>query len=179
MGASRGRLWPALDVAMTSEPTPTAPSPRIRWQALWHVQGLRFVVIGIGNTLTGYLLFWGLYSLLVPALPYAVVAVLTHIGAVTVSFLCQRQLVYRSEGRWWLEYLRFHLAHLGLFLAGLGALALLVERVGWHPLLAQAVVYAGVAASGYFIHTFFTFRQNKPSPPPMARATENEAHDRP
>lgn len=147
---------------MTHEPPPTGQIGLIRWQALWHSQRLRFIVIGIGNTMAGYLLFWGLYSLLVPTLPYTVVAIITHVGAVTISFVCQRQLVYRSRGRWWREYLRFHLAHLGLFLAALGTLALLVERIGWHPLLAQAVVYAVVAASGYFVHTFFTFRQNKP-----------------
>ncbi|WP_027474721.1 GtrA family protein [Curvibacter gracilis] len=146
---------------MMQEQHPPGKADWLPLRALWQSQRLRFVVIGLGNTLAGYLLFWGFYSLLVPTLPYTVVAVMTHVAAVTVSFVCQRVLVFRSQSRWWLEYLRFHLAHLGLFLMALGFLTLLVEKVGWHPLLAQAVVSAAIAASSYVVHTGFTFRQRR------------------
>lgn len=147
---------------MMQEQHPTGKTDLLPLRALWQSQRLRFIVIGLGNTLAGYLLFWGVYSLLVPTLPYTGVAVITHVAAVTVSFVCQRVLVFRSQSCWWREYLRFHLAHLGLLLAALGLLTLLVEKVGWHPLLAQAVVSSAIAVSSYVVHTCFTFRQSRP-----------------
>jgi putative flippase GtrA len=130
--------------------------------ALWRSQQLRFIVVGAWNTLAGYLLFVLFYGLFSHALPYPVLAVLTHVAAVTQSFVCQRCMVYRSDGHWLREYGRFHVAHLGLFVLALAWLTALVEWAGWHPLLAQAVVTVGAALASYFVHTFFTFRKTRP-----------------
>lgn len=126
---------------------------------LWHSRQIRFIVVGVWNTLAGYLLFVLFYSLLAQRWSYPVLAVMTHLCAVTQAFICQRYLVYRSPNGWLIEYGRFHLAHLGLFLLSLSALAGLVEFWGWHPLLAQAFVTVGTALASYFVHTYFTFRR--------------------
>jgi putative flippase GtrA len=133
----------------------------LRHQAmmLWRSQQIRFIVVGVWNTLAGYLMFVLFYSLLAQRWPYPVLAVLTHVSAVTQAFVCQRYLVYCSGSPWLNEYGRFHLAHLSLFLVSLSALAGLVEFWDWHPLLAQAFVTVGTALASYFIHTYFTFRQ--------------------
>jgi putative flippase GtrA len=129
---------------------------------LWRSRQFRFVVVGLWNTLAGYLLFVLIYSLFSNTLPYPVLAVLAHVAAVTQSFFCQRWVVYRSDGHWLREYGRFHLTHLGLFLLSLACLTALVEWGAWHPLVAQAVVTAGTAFVSYFAHTFFTFRKARP-----------------
>lgn len=126
---------------------------------LWHSRQIRFIAVGVWNTLAGYLLFVLFYSLLAQRWPYPVLAVMTHGCAVTQAFICQRYLVYRSQNGWLNEYGRFHLAHLGLFLVGLSALAALVEFWGWHPLVAQGFVTVGTALASYFVHTYFTFRR--------------------
>lgn len=129
---------------------------------LWRSQQFRFIVVGLWNTLAGYLLFVLVYSLCSHTLPYPALAVIAHVAAVTQSFVCQRRIVYRSDGQILREYGRFHVAHLGLFVLALGCLTALVEWGGWHPLWAQAAVTAGAALASYFVHTFFTFRKARP-----------------
>lgn len=134
---------------------------RNRALTLWRSQQFRFIVVGLWNTLAGYLLFVLVYKLLSHTLPYPVLAILAHVAAVTQSFACQRLVVYRSEDWWLREYGRFHVAHLALFLLSLGSLTGLVELGGWHPMLAQAVVTVGAAFTSYFLHTFYTFSQTR------------------
>lgn len=139
-------------------------SDTVRHQALmlWRSRQLRFVVVGIWNTLAGYLLFVIVYRLFSTVLPYPVLAVFTHVAAISQAFLCQRYLVYRSEGHWLREFMRFHVAHLGLFALSLACLTALVEWGGLHPLLAQAAVTTAAVIASYFVHTFFTFRKARP-----------------
>lgn len=68
-------------------------------------------------------------------------------------------MVYRSSNHWLKDFLRFNLAHLGLFVLSLSGLTALVEWGGLHPLLAQAAVTIAAVIGSYFVHTFFTFRK--------------------
>lgn len=129
---------------------------------LWRSQQFRFIVVGLWNTLAGYLLFVLVYSLCSDVVPYPVLAVFTHVVAISQAFVCQRYLVYRSDGHWLKEFARFHVAHLSLFVLSVACLTALVEWGGLHPLLAQAAVTTAAVVASYFVHTFFTFRKARP-----------------
>lgn len=124
-------------------------------------QQLRYLLTGAWNTAAGYAIFVVLYFLLAPKLDYRVIAVATHIVAVTQSFVTQRRLVFRSRKNWLGEYGRFHIAHLFTLGLGLVLLSLLVETFEISPLLAQAIVTTAVVMISYFVHQNFTFRTNK------------------
>lgn len=127
---------------------------------LWHESAkFRFLVIGGWNTLVGYAIFAGLYLLVGNWIGYLATAIVSHLLAVTQSFMAQRHLVFRSQGIWWTEYLRFHIAHLGSLLLGLTLLSLLVELFRIQPLLAQALVTGLSVILSYFVHQHFTFRK--------------------
>lgn len=127
---------------------------------LWHESAkFRYLLIGLWNTLAGYAIFAGLYLLTGAWTGYMVTAALSHLLAVTQSFSTQRCLVFRSRGNWWAEYLRFHVAHLGSLMFGLGLLPVLVELFGLPPLLAQASITLLIVALSYFVHQRFTFRR--------------------
>lgn len=128
---------------------------------LWHNRKFRYLAIGAWNTLAGYAIFAGLYVLLSSFVGYLFVAGISHVFAVTQSFVTQRQIVFRSAGSWKGEYLRFHIAHLGSFGIGLGALALMVEIFNAPPLFAQGVITVLIVAFSYFMHQYFTFRKAK------------------
>jgi len=127
---------------------------------LWHTSAkFRFLLIGAWNTLVGYAVFAGLYLLVGHWIGYLATAVGAHLLAVTQSFVAQRRLVFRSQGVWWKEYCRFHIAHLGSLLVGLALLSLLVELLHLQPLLAQALVTVLSVVLSYFLHQHFTFRK--------------------
>jgi len=134
-------------------------SPR-QWPDIWRdSRQLRYLVVGAWNTVAGYGIFALLYLAVGERIDYMVIAVVSHILAVTQSFVMQRRIVFRSQSNAWAEYLRFHIAHLGSLGLGLILLPLFVEVTGLDPLIAQAIATAIVVFASYFVHRHFTFRK--------------------
>jgi len=127
---------------------------------IWRHRKLRYLAIGAWNTLAGYLIFVGLYFLLSPPTSYMIVAIFSHILAVTHSFLTQRWIVFRSSASWKAEYLRFHIAHIGSLTIGLCLLPLLIEIFFIPPPIAQGAITALIVVASYFVHQHFTFRES-------------------
>lgn len=121
---------------------------------------LRYLLVGAWNTLAGYGIFAVLYQSMGQHIGYMGAAVLSHILAVTQSFATQRCIVFRSTGRGYAEYFRFHITHLGSLAAGLCALPILIELFNIQPLIAQGVVTAVLVVVSYFVHQHFTFRNS-------------------
>ncbi len=127
--------------------------------ALWQRnQQARFLLVGAFNTAFGYLVFVVLFLLAGSRLHYLLVAVLAHFLAVIAAFLCHRRFVFRAEGPWFMQFIRYNLSVLGVMLAGLLGLYLLVSLARLHPLPAQAVVTCLSVVVSYVAHRHFTFR---------------------
>lgn len=124
---------------------------------IWSSERFRFLAVGAYNTLFGYVAFALLYAWLGNELHYLVVAVIAHFIAVINAFFAHRMLVFRAHGALLRDFLRFNVSTLGNLAAGLVLMALLVSLVGWHPLLAQALVIAVSVVASYFIHKLYTF----------------------
>ena len=118
----------------------------------------RFLVIGGWNTLFGYGIFAALYLCFDEHANYLLIAVISHILAVTQSFISQRFLVFCAKGVLLTEYIRFHIANIGILCIGLIALSLGIEILRLSPLVAQALVIACTVLVSFFLHRFFTFR---------------------
>lgn len=132
--------------------------PRQLWR---NNQKIRYLTIGAWNTAAGYGIFAVLYLALGEHIGYLIIAVLSHLLAVTQSFVTQRRLVFLSTGNWQAEYIRFHLAHLGSLTIGLGMLSAMVEVFRLSPLVAQGMITVLVVIFSYFVHLHFTFRKAK------------------
>lgn len=141
--------------------TGNGKSSKLALTRIWHNRKFRYLAIGAWNTLAGYAIFAALYMLFGSMIGYMIIAIFSHVFAVTQSFLTQRRIVFRSTGSWRGEYLRFNIAHLGSFGIGLGALPLMVEVFKMSPLLAQGVITVLIVVASYFIHQHFTFRKTK------------------
>lgn len=143
---------------MSDELKSHVPKARLLWQRNRH---LRYLAIGAWNTFAGYAFFAALYLALTPHIGYMIIAAISHLLAVTQSFVTQRWIVFRSSGHWLGEYMRFHIAHLGSLAIGLTLLPLMVEGFNTPPLTAQAIVTALIVVASYFVHQHFTFRKAK------------------
>lgn len=119
----------------------------------------RFLVIGGVNTAIGYLLFTGVYLLIGRLVHYMVVALLSHAMAVCVAYYLQRRFVFRSGAAWLPEFVRYNLSLAGVLGAGLAGLYFLVDALGLHPLLAQAVVTGISIVVSYMAHRHYSFRR--------------------
>ncbi len=93
----------------------------------------RFLGVGAFNTVSGYLLYWALLSLL----PYAAAYTVSYAIGIVISYLLNCRLVFRSKATW-RGALRFPLVYLAQYALGLGLLALFVERLSLDQRLAAA-----------------------------------------
>lgn len=126
---------------------------------LWDNEKARFLIVGAVNTGIGYLSFATLYLALGTALHYMAIAALAHCVAVSMAFLLQRRLVFRSSAPWRPEFVRYNISVLGVLAASMAGLSLLVSGLGLHPLAAQAAITSGSVLVSYFSHRRFSFRR--------------------
>lgn len=119
----------------------------------------RFLVVGAYNTAVGYLIFIGLYLLLAEALHYILIALLSHILAVTNAFIGHKYLVFRARGELLADFLRFNMTYLGTLLFGLAALPVMVEVFAFHPIAAQGLLVVVTVLTSYVLHKKVSFRR--------------------
>ena len=122
-------------------------------------QKLRFLLVGVANTVCGYLLFAGVL-LVVGEESYVLTGVISHLVATTLSFGLNRTYVFGSDGRILLDYLRFQVTYTLILALNVALLIAFVEFLRWPVLVAQAVCLCFVAVSGYLGHKHFSFRRN-------------------
>ena len=121
-------------------------------------QKFRFLVVGVANTVFGYLLFAGLLFAAGEE-SYVLTGVVSHLVATTLSFGLNRTYVFGSEGRILLDYLRFQVTYTLILALNLALLIAFVEFLRWPALVAQAVCLFFVAVSSYVGHKYFSFRR--------------------
>jgi len=132
-----------------------------RFLQLWRGhEKLRFLVIGVYNTVFGYLAFAGMYLLLRSRVHYLGILVLAHILAVINAFLGHKILTFRVQGHLIVDFLRFNLTYLGSLIVGLGGLPFLVEIMHLHPLTSQAILICISTFGSYLMHKNISFRRH-------------------
>ena len=122
---------------------------------------IRYLIAGGYNTLFGFGFFSGLYLLLVDQVHYLFLAIISQVVAITNSFLVYRYFVFKSTGNIFHEYLRIYVVYGVSFVLGLLSLAVLVEALGLHPILANLFVIVITVIISYFGNSRFTFSQKQ------------------
>lgn len=123
-------------------------------------QPLRYLVVGVWNTVFGYGLFAALQWTLGHAVHYTVILTIAQVVATVNAFICYRLLVFKVRGNVLLDFWRFSLVYIGAYLLNLAALPLLVEGLGMGVLVAQALVVAATVVASFFMHRDFSFRRS-------------------
>jgi putative flippase GtrA len=161
--------------------TSVAPSARSRIPG-WllplydrHGDKLRYLIVGLWNTVFGYGLFVLLLAVLggpVKALGvsmgsgagtllthnyYLALSVVAWVLAVPQSTIAMKYLVFRSHGSLAHEVGRAYLVYLPAQLIGMGLLKLTVAVLGMSPQLGQAATILVTTIFSYFGHKYFTF----------------------
>ena len=123
-------------------------------------QSLRYLLAGGWNTVFGYGIGVGLYTILSSQLHVAVIAAIANIFAITMSFLTYKLFVFKTTGNWLSEYGRSYLVYGSMALLSIVLLWAMVDYLGMDIWYAQALVILLTVGVSYLGHKFFTFRSN-------------------
>jgi putative flippase GtrA len=118
---------------------------------------LRYLAVGAGNTVFGYLCFVAVHQLAGARLGTLATLVLAYAIALPVTFLAHRNLVFRHNGALAGQVVRFTLANTSIFAANLLVVPLLVDRLGWAPLRVQFGFVAAATVISYLVHKHWSF----------------------
>jgi putative flippase GtrA len=118
---------------------------------------LRFIVVGVSNTVFGYACFATIFLAVGGRVHYLLIQLIAHLLSVCNAFVWHRRVTFRSESPWPKQFVRFNLSYLGALAFGLVAMPALVAGFGLHPLLAAAIVTIATVGLSYALHNSFSF----------------------
>jgi putative flippase GtrA len=131
----------------------------LRVRALLDREEVRFLIVGVVNTIVGY----GLFAVFLLFFPYLVSLYLSYAVAVSLAFVLHRRFTFRVRGNVLVDFVRF----VGVYVVSLAVnsvvLPVLVELVGLHPLVAQGVALVITTLISYVGHKWFSFRRARSS----------------
>jgi putative flippase GtrA len=135
----------------------------MRFQSFFHSamvtdEGLRFIVVGIGNTLFGYLFGIASYKVLSPFFHIILIGLLSSCVSIIVSVTTQRLWVFRVGGPWLAQLRRGFVVYGAISVIGILLLWPLIELFGLSIWLAQGMVLVVCAGLSYVGQKLFTFR---------------------
>jgi len=127
---------------------------------------VRFVMVGIWNTIFGYMVFFILDTILEDIFTkryfsYMSAMVLGQIIATINAFIFHRYVTFKSEvkGKGIIpEFFRFCMTYVFTFSLGLVLLPFFVEIVHLHPRIAAAIVILICTLISYVGHSRFSFK---------------------
>lgn len=137
---------------------------------LWlnHQKKVRFVLVGLWNTIFGYLVFVALDYLFERFfspryVAYMSAAVLANILAILNAFIFHKLVTFRSPVRGLAiipEFVRFFSMYLFSFFLGLVLLPVFVELFHLDPKIAGALLIPITTIISYLGHSRFSFKQD-------------------
>ena len=122
---------------------------------------MRFVGIGIWNTVFSYVVFAMMYHLFGGGWRDIIVQIVAGIIGITNAFVLHKVFTYRSHGVWWREYLRFYVVYGTQVLFQTVLFLIFATKVGWNGYAVQFVVTICCTILSYWAHNRYSFQQAK------------------
>jgi len=136
--------------------------------SLGHQTKMRFLLVGIWNTIFGYLAFVGLNYLASQFIfqknyvAYMFAAVISNILAIINAYLFHKYVTFRSDVRSKeiiQEFFRFASTYLFTIFLALTLLPIIVEVIQIEPKIAGGILVPITTVISYFGHSRFSFRR--------------------
>lgn len=137
-------------------PLEGAPGPL---QKLIRDQRVLFLLVGGVNTAFSTALFALLVILFGPGVPSVVSLCIAWVVSLLAVFVVHRRLVFRVQGHFWLDLVRFAGVNAMSLLLNAGALTLLADVMGLPAIPVQIAITVVVVVFNYFGHKHFSFRR--------------------
>ena len=130
-------------------------------------QFVRYLMVGVWNTVFGYSLYALLTALLMPRVRFGYIyaSVASNLLAITLAYFCYKFFIFKTQGHYLAEWLRCIVVYGSALLPGLVLLPLLVEglHTGFHlgrsaPYVAGALLTGLTVIYSFLGHKNFSFR---------------------
>ena len=128
---------------------------RMQTHPLW--QPCAYLVVGGWNTVFGVGLYALAYLLLKDKVNYFVLLIPCNVVAITNAYLGYKLFVFKTRGGWLREYLRFYVVYGVATLLGMGLVAILVQFLSLHPVLANIITTALTTVVSFIGHKRVSF----------------------
>jgi putative flippase GtrA len=128
---------------------------------IWSLPQFRYLVIGGINTFLSYGLGALLLYALLDKIHYFWIMVIGTIASVTISYLNHKFIVFRTEGNYIREYLRFYLIYAVPICFAFIAFPICYDLLGMNPYFAQAVIMGVTIVASYIGHKRFSFHPRR------------------
>lgn len=119
---------------------------------------VRYLIVGIWNTLFGLAVFAALLFALEDITGYVGVLTISMVISVLQSHLTQRIFVWSTSSRYGKELLRFSSVYVAQYILNLSLLWFAVEICSFPVLNSQLFIAAGLIVIFYFVNKKWTFR---------------------
>jgi putative flippase GtrA len=134
-----------------------------------HFVKIKFVIVGVWNTLFGYAIFFALDTVFEKIISSRYVAymsalVLANMAAIVNAYIFHKYITFQSavRGRGILrEFLKFSTTYLVTMCLSLILLPLFVEIFHVHPRVGALFILGICTMVSYFGHSIFSFRKDK------------------
>ena len=120
-------------------------------------QQIRYLIIGLFNTIIGYAIFLLLYSSLNNKLHYNLILLSQYIITVNISYLNMKFLVFRTKENYKKEYIKNVITYISTYiLNSLLLSSFLLMKINIE--ISQFIVLSIIAVIIYFIHKNINFK---------------------
>jgi len=135
---------------------------RLRNLMISRKKEIRFILVGLLNTIWGLSAYPVIYYLLLPLeLHYLIVLVINYIINMTMAFFTNKYLVFKTQGNHVQEYLRFAMLQVICFSVNLLALPAIINLFGVSAVIGQTLFAFLVILTSYVWHSRITFVSKK------------------
>lgn len=124
---------------------------------------IKYLVVGGWNTVFGYFSTIGFYKLFAAYLHIILIATMTNILTISMSFATYKLLVFQTEGNWWKEYARSYVVYGLAAIISIMGLWVLVDVFHVDIWISQGLVMIIVVIMSYFGHDRYTFKAPLPA----------------
>lgn len=136
----------------------TTAKEESRWFLL--DERIRFIIVGMGNTLIRYLIFV-VMGIALSISHYQFILASSWVLSSVTAFFAYKIFVFKTKGNHWKEYGKSLLIWSLSYLINAGILELLVKGVALNPYLSQAIAILLITVVNYLLFKHFAFRQQK------------------
>lgn len=121
---------------------------------------IRFIVVGLGNTVIRYLIFVGL-GIVTSIHHYQLILLASWLLSSLTAFWAYKALVFVTQGNHLKEYMKSLTVWTLSYFLNAWILELLVNKLNTNAYLAQAVAIAFITVINYLLFKHYAFKQKK------------------
>ena len=125
---------------------------------------IKYFIVGGFNTILGLAAYPTLYFMFHNFnfnFHYMIILLFSQFFCVIFAFLMYKFAVFKTNGNYIFEFLKFSIFYLIYLIPNLFLLPLLVDWAHIHPIIAQTLISIGIIVCGFFWHSKITFIDTK------------------